>query len=60
MWTHDDICAHLCNSVTETTDVKVSDLFCYHFNVQPDGNVDPLQVRRLSLFDGFVPPWLSE
>ncbi|XP_050531844.1 spermatogenesis-associated protein 20 [Daktulosphaira vitifoliae] len=40
-WTQQDIIKLLDKPLTNKSDVKLSDLFCWHFSVLPNGNVRP-------------------
>lgn len=43
VWTFDDINTILSENVENNPELKMADVFCYHFGVEEDGNVDPLQ-----------------
>lgn len=44
VWTFDDINKLLSESVENNPELKMADVFCYHFCVKKEGNVDPFQV----------------
>ncbi len=44
MWTKQEISSLLTKTITSESNQTLSDLFCYHYGVGADGNVDPYQV----------------
>lgn len=47
MWTHKEIQLLLAGQPAPTTlepGVTVADIVCHHFDIRPEGNVDPYQV----------------
>lgn len=47
MWTYDEVSQILNKPLAGKDGVTEADVFCFHFNVQKDGNVDPLKVHAL-------------
>jgi hypothetical protein len=48
VWTHKEIHSLLASQPAPSEvgpGVTVSDIVCYHFDIRPNGNVDPYQVR---------------
>ncbi|KAJ8681540.1 hypothetical protein QAD02_017332 [Eretmocerus hayati] len=43
VWTHDEIEFLLDRVIQETEGIRASDLFCFHFSVKPEGNVQRQQ-----------------
>ncbi|XP_014236341.1 spermatogenesis-associated protein 20 isoform X1 [Trichogramma pretiosum] len=43
VWKHDEITSLLNATIQNHDNLKLSDIFCYHFDVKPDGNVSPRQ-----------------
>lgn len=48
VWTATEIKSLLDKGISDTSDIKLSDIFCHHFNVKESGNVKSYQVCYLS------------
>ena len=46
VWTHEELANILCHRVEDVEDVMWADVFCRHYNVKKEGNVDPALVRE--------------
>jgi uncharacterized protein YyaL (SSP411 family) len=45
VWTYNEVQSLLSKPVDGNTDQSVATVFCTHYDVKPQGNVNPLQVR---------------
>ena len=51
VWTWDEVQANLTEVVQGKPDLKEADVFCRHYGVKQEGNVDPYQVRNNCLLN---------
>ncbi|CAG2215539.1 Spermatogenesis-associated protein 20,Uncharacterized protein B0495.5 [Mytilus edulis] len=43
VWTYEEIQSLLTEPVEDKPDTKMADIFCFHYDIKEDGNVDPMQ-----------------
>ncbi|XP_063446379.1 spermatogenesis-associated protein 20-like isoform X1 [Mytilus trossulus] len=43
VWTYEEIQSLLKEPVEDKPDIKMADIFCFHYDIKEDGNVDPMQ-----------------
>ena len=47
VWTYDEVSQSLSKTLTGKDGVTEADVFCFHYNVLKDGNVDVFKVHAL-------------